>query len=316
MINKSTIKQELKDLNTRIRGLLPLAYHSCLETISPTSMGSAGMKYDANGRVAWDEIWTTFCDLAMAGGPPHRGKFLCPTNPSDSLKDLEKAKAVASEIQRGIALTTGMKAFFDDHLNWVFLECESKNMAAWMHRAIVAENVFADHQENIVRLPSGPGFRVEKEIKNVIVCIAKSWHYWDGHMSDNEKTKAGKVMNDAPLLEPPLLEPTLTIKQDLSPETYAAALSETLKIVETALKLKNKIDSEFGWVGFECPDEKTAAWMVRALLACNIISRRETLTLFMPIFIVTPDAFSLIRISEILVAIRNVFEHQLEMGDV
>ena len=60
---KPTVKQEVKDLNIRIRGLLPLAYHSCLETISPTSMGSAGLKYDKEGRVAWDEIWTTFCDL-------------------------------------------------------------------------------------------------------------------------------------------------------------------------------------------------------------------------------------------------------------
>ena len=43
---KPTVKQEAKDLNIRIRGLLPLAYHSCLEAISPTSMGSAGLKYD------------------------------------------------------------------------------------------------------------------------------------------------------------------------------------------------------------------------------------------------------------------------------
>jgi hypothetical protein len=42
---KPTVKQEAKDLNIRIRGLLPLAYHSCLEAISPTSMGSAGLKY-------------------------------------------------------------------------------------------------------------------------------------------------------------------------------------------------------------------------------------------------------------------------------
>jgi len=311
MINKSTIKQELKDLNTRIRGLLPLAYHSCLETISPTSMGSAGLKYDKAGKVAWDEIWTSFCDLAMAGGPPHRGKFLGPTNPSDISKDLEKSKVVASEIQRGIALTTGMKAFFDDQLNWVFLECESENMAAWMHRAIVAENVFADQQGNVVRLPSGPGFRIEKEIKNVIACIAKSWHYWDGHMSENEKTKAGKVMNDAPLLEPPL-----AINQDLSTETYSRVSMETLEIVGTALKFKNKTDSEFGWVGFECPEEKTAAWMVRALIACNIIARREISTLLIPIFIITPDAFSPTKISEILIAIRNVYEYQLEMGEV
>ena len=311
MIIKPTIKQELKDLNTRIRGLLPLAYHSCLEAVSPTSMGSAGLKYDADGRVAWDEIWTTFCDLAMAGGPPHRGKFLGPTNPSDISLNLEKSKGVAAEIQRGIALTTGMKAFLDEQLSWVLLECESENMAGWMHRAIVAENVFADHHGNVVRLPSGPDFRIEKEVKNVIVCVAKTWHYWDGHMSENEKAKAGKVMNDAPLIMP-----LLASNNEIPSETLAKAATESLETIGTALKLQGKSLTEYGWVGFECPDEKSAAWFVRAIIACNIIARREVATLLLPVFIPSSGAFSPARISDILMAIRNVFEYQLEMGEV
>jgi len=311
MVMKSTIKQEVKDLNTRIRGLLPLAYHSCLEAISPTSMGSAGLKFDKEGRVAWDEIWTTFCDLAMAGGPPHRGKFLGPTNPTDVSKDSEKSKVVASEIQRGIALTTGMKASIDDQLNRVLLECESGTMAAWMHRAIVAENVFADHLENVVRLPSGPDFRIEKEIKNVIVCVAKTWHYWDGHMSESEKTKAERVMNDAPLIMPLQVS-----NNEITTEAYAKAINETLENVGAALKLKGKPSEEYGWVGFECPDEKSAAWFVRALIACNILARREIATLLLPVFIPSSGAFSPERIFDILIAIRNVYEYQLEMGEV
>ncbi|MCY2971560.1 MAG: hypothetical protein NTZ30_12925 [Planctomycetota bacterium] len=293
---KPTVKQEVKDLNIRIRGLLPLAYHSCLEAISPTSMGSAGLKYDKEGMVAWDEIWTTFCDLAMAGGPPHRGKFLGPTNPADVSKDPEKSKAMPSEIMRGIQLTTGMKASIDDEINWVLLECESETMAAWMHRAIVAENVFADHLGKVVRLPSGPDFRIEKEIKNVIVCVAKTWHYWDGHMSENEKAKAGKVMNDAP--------------------AYAKAAIETLETIGAALKFEGKTASEYGWVGFECPDEKSAAWMVRAIIACNILARREITTLLLPVFIAPVSDYPLARMFDFLTAIRNVYEHQLEIDEV
>ena len=311
MVMKSTIKQEVKDLNTRIRGLLPLAYHSCLEAISPTSMGSAGLKFDKEGRVAWDEIWTTFCDLAMAGGPPHRGKFLGPINPADVSRDLEKSKAVASEIQRGIALTTGMKASIDDQLNRVLLECESGTMAAWMHRAIVAENVFADHLGNVVRLPSGPDFSIEKEIKNVIVCVAKTWHYWDGHMSESEKTKAGKVMNDAPLIIPPQV-----FNNELTTEAYAKAVIETLETVGAALKFEGKSSVEYGWLGFECPDEKSTAWMVRAIIACNILARREIATLLIPVFIAHPSDYPLTRMFDFLTAIRNVYEHQLEMGEV
>jgi hypothetical protein len=134
MNSKPNIKQEVKDLNVRIRGLLPLAYHSCLDSISPNSMGSAGLKYDAEGRVAWDEIWTTFCDLAMAGGPPHRGKLLRPVNADDVLKDIERSKAAALEIQRGIALTTGMK-------HWLMTSqtgcCLSVNLKTWLHGCIV-----------------------------------------------------------------------------------------------------------------------------------------------------------------------------------
>jgi hypothetical protein len=308
---KPTVKQEVKDLNIRIRGLLPLAYHSCLETISPISMGSAGLKYDKEGRVAWDEIWTTFCDLAMAGGPPHRGKFLGPPNPPDVSKDLEKSKDVAFEIQRGIQLTTGMKASIDDQFNWVLLECESETMAAWMHRAIVSENVFADHLGNVVYLPSGPDFRIEKEIKNVIVCVAKTWHYWDGHMSENEKAKAGKVMNDAPLIIPPQAS-----NNEITAAVYAKALIETLETVGAALKFKGKSSAEYGWVGFECPDEKSAAWMVRAVIACNILARREIATLMLPVFIAHPSDYPLTRMFDFLTAIRNVYEHQLEMGEV
>ena len=308
---KPTVKQEVKDLNIRIRGLLPLAYHSCLEAISPTSMGSAGLKYDKEGRVAWDEIWTTFCDLAMAGGPPHRGKFLGPPNPADISKDREKSKAVAIEIQRGIQLTTGMKASIDDQFNWVLLECESETMAAWMHRAIVAENVFADHLGNVAHLPSGPDFRIEKEIKNVIVCVAKTWHYWDGHMSENEKAKAGKVMNDAPLIIPPQVT-----NYEINAATYAKAVIETLETVGAALKFEGKSSVEYGWVGFECPDEKSAAWMVRAIIACNILARREIATLLLPVFIAHPIDYPLTRMFDFLTAIRNVYEHQLEMGEV
>ena len=308
---KLTVKQEAKDLNIRIRGLLPLAYHSCLETISPTSMGSAGLKYDKEGRVAWDEIWTTFCDLAMAGGPPHRGKFLGQPNPVDVSKDPEKSKAVVSEIIRGIQLTTGMKASIGDEINSVLLECESETMAAWMHRAIVAENVFADHLGNVVHLPSGPDFRIEKEIKNVIVCVAKTWHYWDGHMSENEKAKAGKVMNDAPLIIPPQAS-----NNEIITEAYTKAVIETLETVGAALKFEGKTASEYGWVGFECPDEKSAAWMVRAIISCNILARREIATLLIPVFIEHTSDYPFTRMFDFLTAIRNVYEYQLEMGEV
>ena len=55
-------------LDSRLKLLLPTEYRETYETIEPKPMGSAGLKYDDSGQVAWDEIWGSFCDLAMAGG--------------------------------------------------------------------------------------------------------------------------------------------------------------------------------------------------------------------------------------------------------
>ncbi len=72
----------LDKLNARLRVLLPEQYQESYESVQPVSMGSAGLKFAPDGQVAWDEIWQTFCDLAMAGGPPHKGALLGPGDPS------------------------------------------------------------------------------------------------------------------------------------------------------------------------------------------------------------------------------------------
>ena len=68
----------LEALEGRLKAILPAEYQDCYEDVQPVSMGSAGLKYGDDGKVAWDEIWGSFCDLAMAGGPPHKGTLLEP----------------------------------------------------------------------------------------------------------------------------------------------------------------------------------------------------------------------------------------------
>ena len=70
----------LEELETRLRAILPEQYQDSYEDVLPVSMGSAGLKFDADGHVAWNEVWASFCDLAMAGGPPHRGTLLEPAS--------------------------------------------------------------------------------------------------------------------------------------------------------------------------------------------------------------------------------------------
>ena len=54
-------------------------------------------------------------------------------------------------------------------------------MAVWLLRAIVVENVSVRREGATLFLPAGPGYRVEKEIKNVITAVAKTHHYWAEH---------------------------------------------------------------------------------------------------------------------------------------
>ncbi len=159
--------------------ILPPRYQIQLPSAAP--MGAAALKYDSEGNAAWDEIWTDFCDLALAGGPPHRGTLLEPVNPANVAADLESYARVLSELERGIRMVTGLSVIRSDTPGWIGVACESEDMALWLLRAIIVENVSVRREENILYFPAGPDFRLEKEIKNIITVIAKTTHYWKEH---------------------------------------------------------------------------------------------------------------------------------------
>jgi hypothetical protein len=161
--------------------MLPPRYRNG-KVISAAPMGSAPMRYTEDGQVAWDEMWTDFCDLALAGGPPHRDTLLEPVPPDEVKADLENYERVVSEIERGWRLVTGMPTVRSERLGWVGLKCEDEEMALWILRAIVVENVCVRREGSVLFLPAGPAFRLDKEIKNVITVVAKTHHYWTEHL--------------------------------------------------------------------------------------------------------------------------------------
>ena len=59
-------QQALQELQRRFSMLLPEGYQDQYEDLEPTPMGSAGVRYGADGQVAWDQMWGSFCDLALA----------------------------------------------------------------------------------------------------------------------------------------------------------------------------------------------------------------------------------------------------------
>jgi sirohydrochlorin cobaltochelatase len=178
----------LEALDARINAILPPRYQGRYDDVKPTSMGSAQLKFGPDGKVAWDEIWTSFCDLALAGGPAHRGTLLQPVAAEEALAEPEKYRVVVEEIARGVRLVTGLTV--EPALpGWVGVRCRDEAMADWLMRAIVVENVAARREGTILFLPAGPHFRVWKEIKNVVTALAKTCHYWTDHMPGGKETR-------------------------------------------------------------------------------------------------------------------------------
>jgi cation diffusion facilitator family transporter len=162
--------------------ILPQRYQN--QTPSAAPMGASGLKYDAEGSVAWNEIWTDFCDLALAGGPSHRGTLLEPGDPVAIQNNPDAYENVLQELTRGIRMVTGLEIVRSNGPGWIGMRCESEEMALWLLRAIVVENVSVRREGTVLYFPAGADFRVEKEIKNVITVVAKTNHYWQEHLGE------------------------------------------------------------------------------------------------------------------------------------
>lgn len=270
-------KSDLDYLDERINVLLPPRYHHCYGSVSPHSMGSATLVFDPDGRVAWDRIWTTFCDLGLAGGPPHRGQLLEETLSTANEADAQKRRTVAEEIQRGIRLTTGLIAKPFSSNPWICVECDSEAEATWLQFAIVAENVSARREEKCLLLPVGEHFRDTKEIKNIVVALAKSWHYWSGHLTGSQK----RAFQDGEIVEPAGREWFLS---HLSHgEEYAKVRSGLIEEIRNQVDWPIDSHRYFGWLGIECPDPMVAGWLMRAIVIEGIQVRREEMMLWLPV---------------------------------
>jgi sirohydrochlorin cobaltochelatase len=167
----------------RIASILPPRYRDPGLTVDSAPMGAAPLQRDAEGRVAWDEMWQGFCELGLAGGPPHRGTLLEAVAPDEALADSARYSEVRRELARGLRMVTGLPAVLDGSPGWIGLACADEEMAIWLMRAIVVENVMVRRERAVLYLPAGPKFTLEGEIKNVVTVVAKTYHYWTQHQA-------------------------------------------------------------------------------------------------------------------------------------
>ena len=150
------------------------------ESVAPgTPMSPASFVWRSDGRPDWGAMWSSFCELALFGGPPHRG-------PESALAggargdDASDPSGAVEEIRRGIWETTGLYSE-PAAPGWLAITCESPRMAAWLCATIILENVEARCDEERLLVPADSSFALEDQVKSVITVVAKTHHYWSAH---------------------------------------------------------------------------------------------------------------------------------------
>ncbi len=197
----------IQQAEERLQTLLPGIYRGRTDEVRPRIDG-LGPRWRSilDGNVEWDRIWGSFCDLAMAGGPPHKGKLLEPGTQESIMAEPERYARVCDEIVRGIALASRLQSAPSSSQGWLRVACKNQTMAEWLLRAITMENISVRLEEGAILLPAGPAFRMEKEIKNVITVAAKTTHYWNGHLIRLQQLGIANLFkqleSEAPLLQP------------------------------------------------------------------------------------------------------------------
>jgi Ni2+-binding GTPase involved in maturation of urease and hydrogenase len=154
---------------------------------TPDVMAPAPFVWRDDGRPDWGAMWSSFCDLALHGGPPHRGPEQALRAPSEAAAPT--APEVIDEMRRGIRETTGLSAKPAPG-GWLTIRCHSPAMAAWLAAAIVRENVDTLVEEDRLLLPAGPAYRLADEAKSVITVVAKTHHYWVEHAAKERPRSA------------------------------------------------------------------------------------------------------------------------------
>jgi sirohydrochlorin cobaltochelatase len=272
----------LEILETKLRLILPALYIDSYEDVQPISMGSAALKFGIDGKVAWDEMWGSFCDLAMAGGPPHRGTLLEPAAEDEIAAAPAKYETITQEICRGISMVTGLPVEQASVPGWVAVQCGNAGMAGWLMRAIVMENVMAGHEKKMLYLPAGPEFRLIKEVKNVVTVIAKTCHYWVEHMNEDQQQSINAMFSNV-TPEAQLLEPASSAEVRSQPDAYEKVIERITQDIGQRMGLPCFTHRYAGWIGIECKSVGAAIWLMRAMIVENVLARREQEVIFLPV---------------------------------
>jgi sirohydrochlorin cobaltochelatase len=151
-------------------------------------MSSAPFLYREDGRPDWGAMWSGFCELALFGGPPHRGEDSA-LRASDAPLGEPEVDAI-DEIERGIYETTGLLSTTAEP-GWLDVRCDSAKMAAWLCAVIILENVDARCETESLFVPARADYALKDQVKSVITVVAKANHYWQAHVEQRQADVCG-----------------------------------------------------------------------------------------------------------------------------
>ena len=276
-------RRALEALEVRLRAILPEEYQDAYEDVQPVSMGSAGLKYGADGKVAWNEIWAKLLRPRDGGRSAAQGHAARAGVARGHRRAARSIRQVVEEICRGVSLVTGLAAQASPIPGWVRVTCLSDAMAGWLLRAIVMENVAARADGAISTFPPAPHFRLEKEIKNVVTVIAKTCHYWTGPHAGAPSSDSSAICSrgwrrnhrsSSPLLR---AMPRRRTEHQATVGQHGGDASSR----DTGLRRHGPALRRLAWPGM--PERPRRGLDDAMLVASNVLSRREGTTLFVPI---------------------------------
>jgi sirohydrochlorin cobaltochelatase len=167
-------------------------------------MSSASFVYRDDGTPDWAAMWSGFCELALFGGPPHRGEdsaLLAGRAPDSRPASHASEFDAIAEIRRGIYETTGLETG-DIADGWLAVRCDSRKMAAWLCASIILENVDARCEDDVLYVPARADYELKNEVKSVITVVAKTHHYWLEHVAAQQLAGEGCARAASPFRIP------------------------------------------------------------------------------------------------------------------
>jgi hypothetical protein len=228
--------------------------------------------------------------------------LLEPASAEDINADLVSYRRNAAEILRALTLVTGLQTEEAATPGRIGLHCPTVGMAGWLTRAIAMENILVRQEQKVLELPCGPAYRLHKEIKNVVTAVAKTCHYWTSHMPPEQQSSIDALFLHA-TEETELLQPSALTESRRDPDVYSQVVERMAREIGDAPGLPCFSHRYVGWIGVECRNVRTAVWIMRAIVAENILARREGEVVFLP---VCAGAWSLHRHDRLLRTLRAV----------